>query len=211
MRTLLKRAWSDTAQSYGLTLGTGIRSLAAPLATFLLFYYVLGGPKAMSEAWTLGLSGLAAVSVGFLPLFLWTLWLAPYKILNERLDEIASAQTPPKAVDEEAARRSHNLIKNQSKRFDMERLQYCIQERENRRHGHSHYPQSEQDFDHDFMTLREKYSSWFPSDLRERKIIDWAGRFISILNAYEYEDTVKIIKQAVAEMSRGEGSKNDRR
>ena len=207
MRLLLKRAWQETAKSYGLTWGAGIRSLLVPLATFFLLYTVLGGPKAVSDGWTLGLSGLAAVCAGFLPLFLWNLWLAPYKILNERLDEVASAHTPPKKVDEEAERRSRNHVRNQGTRFDMGRLQHCIQERENRRHGHSHYPQSEQDFDHDFMTLREKYSSWLPSGLRERKIIDWAGRFISILNAYEYEDAVKRIEQAVTEMSRVEGSK----
>ena len=175
MRTLLKRAWSDTAQSHDLTLGTGIRSLAAPLATFLLFYYVLGGPKAMSEAWTLGLSGLAAVSVGFLPLFLWNLWLAPYKILNERLGEIASAQTPPKEVDEEAARRSHNLIKNQSTRFDMEALRYCLNEREDRRSATGYYPMGKQEFDYDFEALKEKYKSWLPPDFEERSMKDWVG------------------------------------
>ena len=207
MRILLKRAWQETAKSYGLTLETGIRWILVPLATFILLYTVLGGAKAVSDGWTLGLSGLAAVCAGFLPLFLWNLWLAPYKILNERLDEVASTQTPRKVVDEEAERRSRNHVRNHGTRSDMGRLQRCIQERENRRHGHSHYPQSEQDFDHDFMTLREKYSSWLPSDLRERKIIDWAGRFISILNTYEYEDAVKRIEQAVTEMSRVEGSK----
>ena len=204
VRILFKRAWQETAKSYGLTLETGIRSLLVPLATFILLYTVLGGPKAVSDGWTLGLSGLAAVCAGFLPLFLWNLWLAPYKILNERLDEIASTQTPPKKVDdEETERRSRNHVKNQKTRVDMKRLQYCIQERENRRHGHAYY-QDEEDFDHDFMTLREKYSSWLPSDLKERKIIDWVGRLISILKAYEYEDAVKRIEQAVAEKSRVE-------
>ena len=206
MRILLKHAWQETAKSYGLTLETGIRWILVPLATFILLYTVLGGAKAVSDGWTLGLSGLAAVCAGFLPLFLWNLWLAPYKILDERLDEIASTH-PTKEVDEEAARRSRNHVMNHNTRSDMGRLQYCIQERENRRHGHPYYSQGDQDFDHNFMTLKEKYSSWLPTDLKERKIIDWAGRFISILNAYEYEDAVKRIEQAVTEMSRVEGSK----
>ena len=147
----------------GLTLETGIRWIVVPLATFFLLYTVLGGPKAVSDGWTLGLSGLAAVCAGFLPLFLWNLWLAPYKILDERLNKVSDAQTPPKAGDEEAARRSRNHVMNQNTRLDMESLRYCLDEREDRRSGHSYHPMGSQEFDYDFEALKEKYGSWVPA------------------------------------------------
>ena len=96
MRQIITRTWRDTTQSYGRTLGTLIRLILVPITTSLL-YYVLGGPKAVSEAGTLGLSGLsglAAVAAGFLLLFPWNLWLAPYKILNERLDKVSRRPNP---------------------------------------------------------------------------------------------------------------------
>ena len=165
----------------------------------------------MSEAWTLGLSGLAAVSVGFLPLFLWNLWLAPYKILNERLGEIASAQTPPKEVDEEAARRSHNLVKNQSTRLDMEALRYSLDEREERRSGTGFYPMGKQEFDYNFEALKEKYKSWFPPDFEERSMKDWVGHIIATLKTNEYDSAMQRIERALAAKSWVERSKNDGR
>ena len=157
----------------------------------------------MSEAWILALSGAAAVGVGFLPLFLWNLWLAPYKILSERLDEVSATQTPPRAVDEEAARRSRLNMKTHDALREMERLRYCIEERERRKSDNYARP-GPQDFDPDFMTLKEKYSSWFPPDLKERDMKKWAGRIISILNANDYEDAVQRIKRAVSAQSWGE-------
>lgn len=87
MENLFIRAFRDTTKSYGLTLGTGIRSALVPLATFFLVHQVMGGKEAMSEGMILALSALAAVGAGFLPLFLWNLWLAPYKILKEEIDK----------------------------------------------------------------------------------------------------------------------------
>ena len=209
MRQIITRTWRDTAQSYGLTLGTGIRSILVPITTFLLLYYVLGGPKAVSEAWTLGLSGLAAVAAGFLPLFLWNLWLSPYKILNERLDKVSVAQTSPKVVDEEAARRSHNVVKAESARREMESLRYCLGEREDRRSGHSYHPMGSREFDYDFEALKEKYGSWFPPDFEEQSMKDWAGHIIATLKTNEYDSSVRRIERAVAARSWVEGAPND--
>ena len=204
MRQIIARAWKDTAQSYGLTWGTGIRSLLVPFATFTLIYKVLGGPTAVSEAWTIGLSGLAAVSVGFLPFFLWNLWLAPYKILDERLDEVTSTQTPPKEVDEEAARISRNNVKTHNAIHEMTTLVYCIDERTRRHLGPSVFGRKNPNYDHDFVTLKEKYQSWFPRDLKEYDMKEWAGRIISILKFNDnYEVSGQRIKQAVSSKSWG--------
>ena len=53
----------------------------------------------MTEASDIVLYGLAFFGVAFLPLFLWHLWLAPYRIMYERLDEIANTQEAPRAVN----------------------------------------------------------------------------------------------------------------
>ena len=203
MRQIIVRAWKDTAQLYGLTWGTGIRSLLTPLATFFLLYKVLGGPKAVSEAWTIGLSSLGAVSVGFLPFFLWNLWLAPYKILDERLDEVASTH-PPKEVDEEAARISRNTVKTHNAIQEIRTLIDCIDEREHRRLGSSAFLSKNQNYNHDFVTLKEKYQSWFPRDLKEYDMKEWAGRIMSILKFNDnYEVSGQRIKQAVSSKSWG--------
>ena len=55
----------------------------------------------MTEASDILLYGLAFFGVAFLPLFLWHLWLAPYRIMHERLDEIADREPASRAVDEE--------------------------------------------------------------------------------------------------------------
>ena len=46
----------------------------------------------MTEASDIVLYTLAFAGVAFLPIFLWHLWLAPYKILNERLDKVSDSQ-----------------------------------------------------------------------------------------------------------------------
>ena len=55
----------------------------------------------MTEASDIVLYGLAFFGVAFLPLFLWHLWLAPYRVMNERLNEIADRRDTPQEVDKE--------------------------------------------------------------------------------------------------------------
>ncbi len=196
MRQIIARAWKDTAESYGLTLGTGFRSLVVPITMFVLFYHVLGAPEAVSEGVKIALSLVAAGAAGFLPLFLWNLWLAPYKILNERLGTVSDAQTPPKEVDEEAKLRSRLHIKQQDTLRELKTMRECIESRESFRHDYPHVQQGIWDFDYEFQALREKYSHWFPPDLKEREMRNWAGRIIATLNTNDYEDAVRRIEQA---------------
>ncbi len=55
----------------------------------------------MTEVSDIVLYGLAFFVVAFLPLFLWHLWLAPYRIMHERLGEVADTQQTPQALGEE--------------------------------------------------------------------------------------------------------------
>ena len=92
----LKRACADTVRSYGLTWGTAIRSIAVPAVTLALIYIYLGKPAAMSGASVWVLAGVSAIGAGFLPLFLWNLWLAPLRIARE---EIARQPKPARKAD----------------------------------------------------------------------------------------------------------------
>ena len=212
MGQIIIRAFKDTLSQQGISALSVPRLFlywfAGSVAVVVVMGLYRGWTAAMTEAEDILIYVLAGGGVVFAFTFLWNLWLAPYKILNERLDEIASTH-PPKEVDEEAARRSRNHVMNHNTQSDMRRLKYCIEERENRRHGHPYYSQGDQDFDHDFMTLKAKYSSWLPTDLKERKIMDWAGRIIAIFKAHDYEDAVKRVERAVAEKSWVEGAPND--
>ena len=91
------RACRDTAKSYGLTWGTALRAALVPLVTFFLVYQVMGGKEAVSEGVILALSALAAVGAGLLPLFLWNLWLAPYRIMKEEVEQLRANSGGPRA------------------------------------------------------------------------------------------------------------------
>ena len=200
MRKIIARAWKDTARSYGITWGAAIRVVIAPAATLYLGYTVLGETRAMSDAWTFVLNGAAFLLVGFLPLFLWNLWLAPYKILNERLDKIPDAQAPPTAVDEEAKRahaeRVHLYLKKTDALKELRAIRLCIDSRSRRDHTSINLA-----IDHQFMALREKYSSWLLPNMDEIDMRDWVERIIAILEIHDYDVAEKRILRAVLNKS----------
>ena len=209
---IVKRAWAGTLVGLGISNFSPFRMLLwlAVSAVFVTFIWIWRGESAaMTEASDIVLYTLAFAGVAFLPIFLWHLWLAPHKILNERLDKVSDAQTPPKAGDEEAARRSHNVVKAESARREMESLRYCLDEREDSRSGHSYLPMGSREFDYDFEALKEKYGSWFPPDFEEQSMKDWAGHIIATLKTNEYDSSVRRIERAVAAKSWVEGAPND--
>ena len=57
---------------------------------------------------------------------------------------------------------------------------------------------SVQDFDHQFLTLTEKYDDWLPSGLAERDMGQWVGRIITTLKALEYPKAKERIEQAAS-------------
>ena len=150
----------------------------------------------MTEASDIVLYTLAFAGVAFLPLFLWHLWLAPYKILNEKMDAVASTQENAKPIDEEAEQRGKLHVKREALRREMEYLRRCIKaraERGSRRHVN--------DPDHDFITLKQRHAELIPSDFNELKMEPWIGRIISILTYYDYDEALERIKRAVATKS----------
>ena len=161
----------------------------------------------MTEASDIVLYTLAFAGVAFLPIFLWNLWLAPYKILNERLDKGSDAQTPLKAVDEETeraraegAQRARLASKTNKAIKEMKDLRKCIRFRAERALDAPHMRQIS-DLDYRFSAIKEKHTPWFPSELTENDTQRWAGRIIAELEAQDYDAAEKRIEEAVAKKS----------
>ena len=86
MLHVLRRAWRDTKQSIGLKWQTLVHYVVVPGLTVLLLWFLLGKEQAMDEIWIVG----CYLAVAFLLLvfsFLWNLWLAPYRLINEKMDQ----------------------------------------------------------------------------------------------------------------------------
>ena len=156
----------------------------------------------MTEASDIVLYTLALVGVAFLPLFLWHLWLAPYKILNEKMDAVASTQENAKPIDKEAEQRGKLHVKREVLRREMEDLRKCIRARAER--GEMHHIN---DTDHAFITLKQRHAALIPSGFDERKMEIWIGQIIATLKYYNYPEALERIKRAVTKKSwKDEGS-----
>ena len=96
-RDVIKRAWVETLLHLGVSDFSLFRLLlwAAVSAAFVcLIWIARGGPEAMTEAWDIALYCLAFIGVAFLPVFVWSLWLAPYGLLKEEIDRLPKAVGP---------------------------------------------------------------------------------------------------------------------
>ena len=75
----------------------------------------------MVEAWDIFWLAIA-LGCAFLATFLANLWLAPYRIMNERLNVIANTQKNAEPVDEEVEQRGRLHVKREVLRREMEDL-----------------------------------------------------------------------------------------
>ena len=88
MQGVFRRARDDTRAAFGFKWGTGARFVPASAAVLLLFYYFRGGTEAMNEGIEIALYVIAFFAAAVVPTFLWNLWLAPYKIVNENISKL---------------------------------------------------------------------------------------------------------------------------
>ena len=86
MYPILKRAFMDTKASFNLSIHTIIVNVLVFIAVVGVFYFFEGQEKAKREFMDYVLYLLAFVGVVVVPTFLWNLWLAPYRILEEHLN-----------------------------------------------------------------------------------------------------------------------------
>ena len=158
----------------------------------------------MIEAWDIFWFAVA-LGCAFLATFLANLWLAPYTILNAKLDAIASTQENAKPIDEEAERRGRSHVKRQALLGDMKDLRRCIKARAKRgampRYMQHVHDSDHDDSDHDFITLKQIHAALIPRDFDDRKMEAWIGRIISILTYYDYDEALERIKRAAAAKS----------
>ena len=135
--------------------------------------------------------------------FLYHLWLTPYKMISQevaeqknRIDKIVSAGAPARVVDEDASRRAALNVRRDIALRDMRRLCQCITSRmelnvdapEMRMIG---------DFDYDCIALRDKYDAWVPSDMSEQGKLHWVKQIIAVLAYNDYDEAENKIKQAM--------------
>ena len=209
MRSPLFRAWQEIIGSFGVTWRTVARFILGSGAAVGLIYLVLGEGSAMSEAWVILLSLLAAAGACFLPTFLWNLWLAPYNILaeqnkhiNERIDNIDNAQMPAKAEDKETTQPARLNSEMRRKRNDALRdiktIKIAIEFSAERSTIHREFQGLPTQLDHDYAVLTKKYSAWFPDSLDHRQMQFWIQRILSVLEAHNYEDADSLIAGAVS-------------
>ena len=88
---IIYRAWTDTLSGLGLSdfsLGRIVLWASVSLAFVVLIWWWRGAEQAVTEVSDILLYGLAFGGAAFLPLFLWKLWLAPYKILQEKIAKL---------------------------------------------------------------------------------------------------------------------------
>lgn len=198
MQDLFNRAFQDTCRSYGYSWREILRKAVVAIGTVAVLYLILGGEAAFSEAWVIVAAVAAAVLGTFVPEFLLNLWLAPYRNLHDLLDKIAAAQPPEPAVNEEAQERIQHNYNKQTALWEMKDFRRCLDARIKRNFAPLDMRGGTTDFDHQFLTLKEKYSDWLPRDLVERDMRLWVGRIIAILKAFEYPDAEERIKQAAS-------------
>ena len=198
MENPFSRAFRDTLRSYGLSRGEIVRKVITAVGTVAALYLILGEEVAMSEAWVI-VAALVAAAVGtFLPEFLWNLWLAPYRIMNERLDEIAATQATPSGVDQEEAERNRLAMKRRRVREEMNRLRFCARHKSD---SHITRRGEDRDLGHDYAALMEKYRDWIPGDRSGQALDKWIGRIIATLKAMDYTAVESRIERAAAQGS----------
>ena len=191
MQNVLGRAFNDTRMSLGLTWITAFRSVLVPGAAIALIAYKFGIPEAMSKGWGSALYFAAFVMVAVLPLFFWNLWLTPYKILYEQLDKFGTIDK----INYEDASKKQLFSKLFSARREMKIMSDAIKFRQIPSHKRNYNPLPIGS-DHEYSTLKNKYSEWFPKDQNLDEMKAWIDRTISVLEAYDYEEAYKLIEQA---------------
>ena len=93
MRNILRRAWGATLVGLGLSHFSPLKLLkwaVVSTAFVFLIWWWRGRSEAMKEVSDIVLYVVAFFGVAFIPLFLWNLWLAPYRLLSERIEENTS-------------------------------------------------------------------------------------------------------------------------
>ena len=106
IQDICARAWRDTRNHFKLSWGVATQSIAVGAVFVALLLYFRGESVALTEAGDIILYIAAFLGANIAPVLLWNLWLAPYRLMGERLDtairnsvlvDPASTRSPEKA------------------------------------------------------------------------------------------------------------------
>ena len=205
MRSILPQACVNTLASLRIwppSFGWIAFWAATAFGPIVPIYYARGGDEAWLEVWENFYSLVIVFGIALL-VFLYHLWLAPYKMIGQdvaeqknRIDKIVSAGAPARVVDEDASRRAALNVKRDTALRDMRCLCECITSRMER-NVDAPVMRVIGDFDYDYIALRDKYDSWVPSDMSEQGKLHWVKQIIAVLSYNDYDEAENKIKQAM--------------
>ena len=100
---VLKRALKETLLAVSASPRSILVSIVSIIGFFFLMWWIRGEQKAMDEIIDYAIAVAAAVGFVIVPVFLWNLWLTPYRMMEERLDAaIGKNKLPPDNAYREA-------------------------------------------------------------------------------------------------------------
>ena len=94
---LLQRAIKDSRSSFRATWRNAFHKLIEVVVGAAIGFVILGPEKAMNDLLILALYPLGTISLLGVLGFIWNLWLAPFRIINDRLDTIEESKQPTEA------------------------------------------------------------------------------------------------------------------
>ena len=97
---VLRKAFKDTWLVFGKNWKSAVFPFAVITIGCVLGFLFLGTKEAMDEIRILALYTFGPIGMVFAIVFLWELWLAPYKLIDEKLVEISDKRHFPKVVGE---------------------------------------------------------------------------------------------------------------
>ena len=122
MLSIFTQALRDTRAFFSFSTNSFVRNGLVFIVAMLLMWNIQGRQPMLDELKDVSLY-LSAIGVAALGIFLWNLWLAPYRIMNERLDDALerlpvsqgqNASTPPQPADPSAFANYNNFSLNEA-------------------------------------------------------------------------------------------------
>ena len=91
MWDVLEQAYTDTRNSFEWSYSTILVGIIVPVGVICLWVYFGKDEKAISEIMDFVIYGVVFLCLAIVPTFLWNLWLAPYRLMERRLDKEINA------------------------------------------------------------------------------------------------------------------------
>ena len=193
-KEVLKRTWLDARKSVGVYPLSVFKCVIFPIAWFLgqigNVLYVFnkhGKPDGITEifliAWPTGVFLAALMGV-----FLWNLWLAPYKILWEKLDTLSSKITD--GVGKAESSQKQAILRDMEALLESETTMQFSGSTAVFEKAHS-----------TSKILRLRHNAFFPKSLKIGEFENWIEKIVNTIQENPFEVADKKIKKAASKGS----------